>query len=350
VIADGLSMVFLFRDLLHFIDEPDAPVTVLDVPAGSEELLPAAVRRRIPRSAWRVQRARLVLAGLRAAAMGPPSAPPRPSTQHHRSWTLTRAQTEALRARCRREGASVQAAICAAFMRDFHRIHTPVSLRPFLARPVGESVGVFVGSADLNVRFRPALGFWGNARRFHRRLRRATRHLFRPLRVFSKAVPAEAVQRLGRLLLPMTSGGRPFAVTNLGQLDGDGIRLPRPEPAGGVVLRRDDRRRRLEASSPCTRSTDACTCTCSRASRTARHPPSATTAPAPCRRCSTRSSGGKICASPPKGGEADEPKARRVRGPAVKTAPHPDPLPASRGEGKQFRWCGRRKRSDLILI
>jgi hypothetical protein len=31
----------------------------------------------------------------------------------------------------------------------------------------------------------------------------------------------------------------------------------------------------------------------------------------------------EIFASPPKGGEADEPKARRVRGPAVKTDPSP---------------------------
>jgi len=103
-----------------------------------------------------------------------------------------------------------------------------VSLRPFLARPVDEAVGLFVGSADLRMKYRPTRGFWGNARRFHRRLRRALRDPFRIFRLFSRAVPPEDVRRLGQLLVRITSVQRPFAVTNLGQLDAGGLQLGGP--------------------------------------------------------------------------------------------------------------------------
>jgi hypothetical protein len=225
VIADGLSMVFLFRDLLRFIDEPDEPVTVLDAPASADDLLPADVRRRLPKSSLRFRIAIVLLriyAWLRGARR---PAPAGPHTQHHRSWILTPEQTARLRARCRREAVTIQSAICTAFLTGFSAIHTPVNLRPFLARPVGESVGLFVGSADLRMKLRAGRGFWDDARRFHRRLRRAIRNPFWIFRLFSKAVPLATVQRLGPLMIRAMSDERPFAVTNLGRLDEGGIRL-----------------------------------------------------------------------------------------------------------------------------
>jgi len=225
VIADGLSMVFLVRDLLHFMERPDAPFTVLDAPASAADLLPAAVRRRIPTSSFRF---RLVL-GLAKAYVwlrfGRRPAPPGQRTLHHRSWELTPDQTGRLRERCRREGVTVQAAICTAFLDGFPAIHTPVNLRPLLARPVGDAFGLFVGAAEVRMRYRAARGFWDNARRFQRRLCGALRNPFAVFQLFSKAVPAEAVRRLGSLLVTITSGQRPFAVTNLGQLDGNGVQL-----------------------------------------------------------------------------------------------------------------------------
>jgi hypothetical protein len=220
VVADGLSMVFLVRDLLHFVEDPDAPVTVLDAPASPAEVLPARVRRRIPSSPRRFRFALWVARAYVWLRFGHRTIPPRRRTQHHRSWELTPDQTSRLRSRCRREGVSVHSAICTAFLPGFTAVHTPVNLRSLLARPVGESVGVFVGAAEVKLRYRASRGFWGNARRFHRRLRRALRDPFRLLRLFSKAVPAEAVRQLGPLLVRITSDQRPFAVTNLGELDG----------------------------------------------------------------------------------------------------------------------------------
>jgi hypothetical protein len=155
---------------------------------------------------------RVLLSGKRPQA-------PVPHVLRHRTWVLTAEQTSALRARCRREGVSVHAALCAAFSSAFPAIHTPVSLRSFLARPVGEAVGLFVGAAEVKLAYHDALGFWSNARRFRRKLSRQLRDPFGVFRLFSKAVPLELVQRLGPLIVELTSGGRPFGLTNLGDLD-----------------------------------------------------------------------------------------------------------------------------------
>lgn len=229
VIADGLSMVFLVRDLLHWIEQPDSELPVLDAPARADDLLPPAARRRVSTSPTRFQ---LVLAlaklysrlrrGLRFGERAPAS---EKHVLHHRTWVLTREQTSALRARCRREGVSVHAALCTAFLPAFPAIHTPVSLRPFLARPVGESLGLYVGAAEVKLAYHGTLGFWRNARRFRHQLKRQLRDPFGVFRLFSKAVPVELVQRLGPLIVELTSGGRPFAVTNLGDLDAAGLGL-----------------------------------------------------------------------------------------------------------------------------
>jgi hypothetical protein len=219
IVADGLSMVFLVRDLLGFLDEPDAPVTVLDAPARADDLLPARVRRRIPRSPWRFHVALRLLRLFARLRFGRHPAPPPPTTTRTRTWELTPDETSRLRARCRREGVSIQSAICAAFLTSFRSIHTPVSLRGVLARPVGESVGLYVGSAYVRMRYRSARGLWGNARRFQRRLRSALRDPFWVFRLFSKSVSAEEAGALGRLMIRVASSGRPLAITNLGEVD-----------------------------------------------------------------------------------------------------------------------------------
>jgi hypothetical protein len=225
VIADGLSMVFLVRDLLRFMEHPEAPVTVLDAPANDADLLSAAVRRRIPTTD---RRFRIVLRLASAWAwlrLGRRPEKPRKPAQYHLSFELTPEQTDRLGARCRREGVSVQSAVCTAFLPGFPAVHVPVNLRPLLARDVGESVGLFIGAVEVQLRYRPAPGLWENARRLQRRLRSGLRKPFGVYQLFSKAVPAEAVRRLGTILVRLTSNRRPFAVTNLGALDGDGIRL-----------------------------------------------------------------------------------------------------------------------------
>jgi hypothetical protein len=225
VIADGLSMVFLVRDLLHFLEQPDAPVVVVDAPASSEDLLPARVRRRVATSPFRLQVV-LWLASLYVRLrFGRRAVAPRQHSTSHRAWQLTVEQTTALRARCRREGVSVHSAICTAFLPEFPAIHTPVSLRGLLARPVGESFGLFIGAAEVEMKYRATRGFWSNARGFQRRLYKRLRNPFGIFALVSKAVPVAMVRQFGSLMVKVMSNARPFAVTNLGQLDGSGVQL-----------------------------------------------------------------------------------------------------------------------------
>ncbi|HEY3445776.1 MAG TPA: hypothetical protein VGK67_05390 [Myxococcales bacterium] len=225
VIADGLSMVFLVRDLLHFMEEPDAPVTVLDAPASPADLMPPRVRRWIPKSRLLFTLALGLAKAYAWLFYGRRPAPSQQGAHHQRSWELTPDQTTRLRSRCKAEGVSVQSAICTTFLTGFSSIHTPVSLRSALARPVGESVGLYIGAAEVAMKYRPASSFWDNARRFHRKLRRAMRNPFGVYRLFSKAVPAALVPQLGNLLVRIASDQHPFAVTNLGQLDASGLQL-----------------------------------------------------------------------------------------------------------------------------
>jgi hypothetical protein len=222
VIGDGLSLAYLVRDLLTFIEQPQGPIAVLDAPASAEDLLPPKVRRRLPRSAhffnavsW------LAKAYSRLRASGAMSSVP--SVQCHRVWTLSVEQTARLRARCRQERVSLHAAVAAAFFSEFSWIHVPVNLRPFLARPVAESFGLFVGAAELRLAYQRQLGFWSNARRCQRRLQKALRDPFAVFRLFSKAVPFERVRELGPLLVKLAGKDRAFAITNLGDLDERGL-------------------------------------------------------------------------------------------------------------------------------
>ena len=84
VIADGLSIVYLVRDLLRLLESPGAPITVLDAAASPEEPLPPEVRRRVARSAWRFQLL-VWLTQAYARLRLRRAQPARRRTRHHRS-------------------------------------------------------------------------------------------------------------------------------------------------------------------------------------------------------------------------------------------------------------------------
>jgi len=228
VIGDGLSVAFLVRDLLRFMAEPNAEAVVVDAAASPVDLLPAKVRRRLPRHPYVFQLV-LLLAKLYAKLRGHRRRSSQPHVRFHCSWTLSAEQTARLRARCRTESVSVQSALSTAFFPEFPWIHMPVNLRPVLARPVGDAFGLFVGAAEVRLNYRGKLGFWSNARRCHRRLRKALKDPFGVFRLFSKAVPYAKIRELGPLLVSLAGSDRPFAVTNLGVLDALGLAASGPQ-------------------------------------------------------------------------------------------------------------------------
>lgn len=226
-ITDGMSMVFLVRDLLLFMTNPKQPVTVLDVTASTEDIFPQNVRKRIPKSQLKFKvslRFMKLYHKLRFRHRAQKQRTMVPSSKIY-SWQLTVDQTEALLARCKREGVSLQSALCTAFLTTFTAVNTPVNLRPQLALPVGEAFGLFAGAAVIKMKYNGKRGFWNNARKFHGKLQKSLRDPFSVFRLFSKAVPLKAMHEYFTLFADLMSDQHPFAITNLGSLDRIGVRF-----------------------------------------------------------------------------------------------------------------------------
>jgi hypothetical protein len=226
-ITDGMSMVFLVRDLLYFMTNPKDPVTVLDVTASSEDIFPPNIRKRIPKSALKFKASLLLMKLYLRLKFRRGTQKPRtfaPSSRIY-SWQLTADQTEDLLARCKQEQVSVQSALCTAFLTTFTAVNTPVNLRPQLALPVGEAIGLYAGAAVIRMKYDAKADFWDNARRFHGKLQKSLRDTFSVFRLFSKRVPLKAMREYFSLLADLISDQHPFAITNLGSLDKMGIRF-----------------------------------------------------------------------------------------------------------------------------
>lgn len=235
VIADGLSLFFLVRDLVHLLRDPDASPVIADQAARCEHVLPPEAARRMHRTpavALTVRalldvhrRLRPLLSRRPAPDPVRPGEPALAGTVPVHSWQLTPEQTTALLDRCRAERVSVQSAVCTAFLPSYGAVNTPVSLRGRLGVDVGDAVGLYVGNAVVMRSYRPGHDFWWNARAFHRRLRRAMRDPFFMIRFCSPAVPRAVVHDVMTGLMALVGRRRPLAVTNLGALDGNGLTL-----------------------------------------------------------------------------------------------------------------------------
>jgi len=250
-ISDGMSMVFLARDLLQFMTDPNQAIHRLDVTASTQDIFPPEVRSRIPKSFAEVMASlRLMvppeireqlptsetelIAFLKrmkpapepvsgsAAAQKPQIGPP--SSKIH-SWQLTAGETQVFISRCKQEQVTVQSALCTAFLTIFTAVNTPVNLRPRLALPVGEAFGAFASGAVVRMAYDPKHGFWDNARQFHAKLQQELQDPFTVYTRFSKDVPVQTMQGFIQSLTALVSDQRPFAITNLGSLDKIGLLL-----------------------------------------------------------------------------------------------------------------------------
>jgi hypothetical protein len=164
VTADGFAAVYALRDLLSLLADERLNLPPLPPPALAG-LLPKAALEQI---------AELV----RSA---PPPAPQQdfgmeqaaPQPLQVIPVALGEAETAALVARCRAEGVTVSAALCAAYLRPFaerepgapvRKVELPVDLRNRMARPAGEAYSVYMSLAVIDVDCSPGRGLWDIAR------------------------------------------------------------------------------------------------------------------------------------------------------------------------------------------
>jgi hypothetical protein len=250
-VCDGFSGVYVMRDVLQALGDPDAPVAPLPVPPHLSMLIPGSVITS-PRLQWQLRKTlttmhlALSLGRLRRRIL--PKPPPVPVKESDSTpgelppnlrmciltQTLTASQTARLVQCSRAEGTTIHAAICTAWLRAFantlpgkasrmRRVSSPISLRNRLIQAVPETAGMFLSTGETRLHCKPGRDFWEMAREFHARFKRDTtdaKLFVMPLlfgafaRSFSNAEMGEAVR--------MFFGGPvkyDFSITNLGRLD-----------------------------------------------------------------------------------------------------------------------------------
>jgi hypothetical protein len=184
IICDGLSLAYLARDLLQHLGDPAREVEALPFPVPidrdnipSDVSLNAVARFFISRmnKKWETEKVVFDQEDYRDLCQTYWA-----NYQHQvLSRVLTGAQTAALVDRCRKEGVTVNSALTAAFVgaqttvqgpRPSH-LNTVVagSLRGHVQPLVGEAMGFYAGAVRTKYRYQGGLGFWDNARRFHRK-------------------------------------------------------------------------------------------------------------------------------------------------------------------------------------
>lgn len=259
LIGDGLSGVYLMRDILRRVGAPDDCRTPYAERPSVEALMPAPG----PTQAWRVKgdgpSAGDIAAGVAGVARGVGAAArdgrgaaggwshPAPGQRPRLTQRALPPDTTArLIARCRSERTSLHGALCAALLfanADEARRGATVALdcgsavnaRRHLTQDVGEEFGMYVAAVLTRHRVGPASTFWELARDVKRQLARdvaSSDRLFTFSRWAGKALAHVKRPATAHRLLWLWGGcaERQLGVTNLGRLD-------LPERFGELELR-----------------------------------------------------------------------------------------------------------------
>ncbi len=259
-ICDGMSGMFVLRDVLQALGDPQLELAPLPAPPPTVTLIPASAlsNPELQRKIWltvAVLRGQVLFEKVRRR-LSPGKRTKTPAAQEtpaenplaERQFVilpeqLSAAQTTALLARCKKEQVSVHAAVCVAWLRAFTggatsshigTVSSPVNLRERLSPPVGDTSGLFLATVETSVDCGPERDFWDAAREFKQKLEQDSRNetlFFNPL-LFSKIfTPQIAPADIGILVEMLFS--RPvkydFSITNLG-------RIPIAERSGALQV------------------------------------------------------------------------------------------------------------------
>jgi NRPS condensation-like uncharacterized protein len=187
-VTDGRSMVYLIRDILHHLGNPEVPVEPLPQPP----LITPETVQDPPRFG-------LLLRGLTRflnwgwARKGLRFGDQEMERLHEvfwernrgmkaQAWRLSEHETASLVKRCREEKVTVNSAVWAAFMAAQFEVQggveafrqqagMAVSTRDKLTVPADETFGFFASSLTVDLPFDPKVGFWDRARDYQDRIR-----------------------------------------------------------------------------------------------------------------------------------------------------------------------------------
>lgn len=226
IIGDGMSLIYLFRDLIFFMVSSKKRIKPLDVIMNAEDILPSSYRKKIPKTArkfktlvWFIKKLITVRNFFRKFRKEDSKKSDKKQRCYiTRDWFLTEEQSQSLIKKCKEEGVTVHSALCTIFLLDFPAIYNPVNLRKKLAYPVGESVGMYAGRLEVKVKYKKNSSFWSIARLYHKKLVEGLNSdkLFKVYKLITRAVPFELFEELMSLDIEQSSR---IWITNLGSLD-----------------------------------------------------------------------------------------------------------------------------------
>jgi hypothetical protein len=234
-LGDGLSMVFLVRDILHYLNNPDAEIEVLNATIRDDDIFKPKIRKRISNTPIRLYVMMFFLKIFHAFLFGfrkeKRDYEDWLKSKHEDiriySWNFSEKETEDFLKKCKREKVSVHSAICTSFLPYFPTINNPVNLRERLNFPVGDSYGLLASGAVFKMRYRKKRNYWSNVRLYQRKLilNLRDRKVFGIYGVINKSVPISYMSRSRDVFIDIISRQNPFALTNLGSLDKMGLVL-----------------------------------------------------------------------------------------------------------------------------
>ncbi len=234
VIADGMSMIFLFMDILSFIIDPKRKSETLDIVKSIENVLPYKYQKKIPKTTAKFKRTnwflkRIIKIYRFKNKLGRKKVKQKElifnnfKNKHLETndWVLPEEQSEKLIRKAKENKVSVHSIICTMFLSDFPIINNPVNLRNRLAYNVGRSIGCFAGGLVIKKKYKNKKSFWKNTQQYHKKLTIGLRDksVFSIFKLFSRSVKRKSYEKFTPIFLELASRNQPFGVTNLGSLD-----------------------------------------------------------------------------------------------------------------------------------
>lgn len=210
--SDGRSAVYALRDLLALLADPALELAPVLSPRLTDLVSPDILKKAADFAAAIPSDATLPQPWTPTPASGPQQILP---------FSLSETETAALRERSRAEGVTIQAALCAAFLTPFaerhpdapmRRVEVPVDLRPYLAQPVANLFGSYLGLMKITVNCHAGPSLWDIARD----AQTAMRAMLGPDLFLQPPVVYQFIQRpIARAF----SRDYDLSISNLGQLD-----------------------------------------------------------------------------------------------------------------------------------
>ena len=226
-ISDGFSMVFLFRDMIKYMVNPEEEIIPHDFPKRDVDIFTPKVRKMMPKTSFFAHSVYFLLRTynfFRYVFIGkvkPAKVNIKEDEMEIYSFKLTKNQTAEFLRRCKKEKITVHSSISTIFSQEFPVIGSPVNLRERLNHNIGESFGFYSGVTVYKMKYRKTLSFWQNARRLQKKLMKSLRDrkLFLLQKILSKKISLTFQRKIGTYYIEIVSRKQPFSVSNLGLLD-----------------------------------------------------------------------------------------------------------------------------------